>query len=194
MQRIVYIITGYEESHTKQKGYGKIAKLFEEVGFNVVHVNIDWHAKKPAQFDDFAQQFLKQYKKPRGAEVYVLGFSYGATAAFLSAKKTKPKAFIFCSLSPYFIEDLKNLKPAWLKWFRENMKESDYSFAKLAPTITSQSYFVVGSEEDSSCLYRARNARKLIPNSSLVVAKGAKHSIGQKEYLQTLEKLIKKLD
>jgi pimeloyl-ACP methyl ester carboxylesterase len=193
MKRIAYIIPGHGESHLRQKGYGKIAKLFEAQGITPVQVNIDWDAHKPAEFKQFVQQFLKQYKKPKGAEVYILGFSYGATTAFLSAAKTQPKAFIFCSLSPYFIEDQKNLKPAWMKWFRKNIVNSDYSFKELAPTITSKAYFIVGSEEHEVCHIRARSARRLIPNSSLTIAKGAKHNVGQKEYLATLEKIIKKL-
>lgn len=192
MKRIAYIIPGHQESHTKQKGYDKVTSFFEAQGITPIHVEIDW-SKKPGQFKDFSQQFLKQYKKPKNAEVYILGFSYGAVAAFLSAIKTKPTAFIFCSLSPYFLEDQKNLKPAWLKWFKENMVKSDYSFKELAPTISSKAYFIVGSEEDPSCLYRARNAKKLIPDSSLVIAKGAKHKISQKEYLVAVEKVIKKL-
>lgn len=192
MKRIAYIIPGYQESHTKQKGYDKVARFFEEKGITPIHVEIDWN-KKPGQFKDFSQQFLKQYKKPKEAEVYVLGFSYGAVAAFLSAAKANPTAFIFCSLSPYFLEDQRNLKPAWLKWFKKNMTKSDYSFKDLVSTITAKSYFIVGSEEDPSCLYRARIANKLIPNSSLTIAKGAKHNISQKEYLVAVERVIKKL-
>lgn len=192
MKRIAYIIPGHQESHTKQKGYDKVANFFEAQGITPIHVEIDWN-KKPGQFKDFSQQFLSQYKKPKNTEVYILGFSYGAVAAFLSAAKTKPTAFIFCSLSPYFIEDRKNLKPVWLKWFKENMTKSNYSFRELAPSITTKAYFVVGEKEDPSCLYRSRNAKKLIQNSSLTIAKGAKHNISQKEYLHSLEKLIGRL-
>lgn len=192
MNKIVYIIPGNGESHTKQKGYVKLEKLFKKNGITPVHVEMDWD-KNPGKFKDFGQQFLRKYKKPRNTEVYILGFSFGAVAAFLSAAKTKPAAFIFCSLSPYFLEDQKNLKPTWLKWFRKNMVDSDYSFVALAPTITSKAYFVVGSEEDYSCLYRARNAKRLISGSSLIIAKGAKHNLGQKEYLAALERLIPKL-
>lgn len=193
MKRIAYIIPGLGESHTRQKGYDKIAKFFEAQGITPVHVEIDWHAKKPARFSYFTQQFLKQYKKPRGAQVYVLGFSFGAMTVFLSAAKTKPTAFVFCSLSPYFEEDLKNLKPAWVKWFRKSLEKSDYLFKESAKNISAPSHFIVGSEESESCLKRARSARRAIPDSTLTIAKGAKHNISQKEYLAAVEKVIKHL-
>lgn len=193
MKKIAYIIPGYCESHTRQRGYNKIAKLFETQGIEAVHVDIDWKRKSPEHFSDYAEEFLKVYKKPKGAKVYVLGFSYGATIAFLTAPKTKPDALILCSLSPYFEEDLKDLKASWVRWFRKNFTESDYSFKKLAPKVKSRTYLIVGDKEDKACLVRAKGAREGILGSSLSIAKGAEHKIGQKEYLDAVEGVISKL-
>jgi len=193
MKRIAYIIPGYDESHTKQKGYAAVAKLFEKKGIEPIHIDINWKSKHPAQFSDFVSQFLRQYKKPKNAEVYVLGFSYGATTAFLSAAKTKPTAFIFCSLSPYFTEDLPKLKPAWVKWFRKNFEKSDYSFKEKVVGITAPAHFIYGEKESEACAKRARSARRALPNSTLTIAKGAKHNISQKEYLVALERVLNKL-
>ena len=193
MKKVAYILPGYRESHLKQKGYGKVARFFEEKGIEPIHVNIKWKQNSEELFKDYTRQFLKVYRKPKGAEVYILGFSYGATIAFLSAVKTKPTAFILCSLSPYFKEDLKNLRPAWLKWWKKSFVESDYSFDKLAPKVKSNTYLIVGSKEHKSCLIRAKDAKKKIKNSHLIIAKNAKHKIGQKEYLETIKKVISKL-
>lgn len=193
MKKIAYIIPGYCETHLKQRGYKKVAKLFENTGAEVVHVEIDWKRKSPERFSDYAKQFLVQYKKPKNGEVYVLGFSYGATIAFLTAAKTKPDALILCSPSPYFQEDLANLRASWVRWFRKNFTESDYSFAKLAPKVKSKTFLVVGDKEDKSCLARAKDARRRLLNSSLIVAKGAKHNIGQKEYLSAVRRVISKI-
>jgi len=193
MKEIAYIIPGYCESHTRQRGYNKIAKFFEAQGIEPIHVEIAWKRKSPERFSDYAEEFLKVYKKPKGAKVYVLGFSYGATIAFLTAPKTKPDALILCSLSPYFEEDLKDLKANWVRWFRKNFTESDYSFQKLAPKVKSRTYLIVGDKEDKACLVRAKGARKGIVDSSLSVAEGAEHKIGQKEYLAAVERAISRL-
>ena len=113
--------------------------------------------------------------------------------AFLTAAKLKPDALILCSLSPYFEEDLEDLKASWVKWFRKNFTESDYSFTKLAPKVKSRTYLIVGDKEDRACLVRAKGARNDIADSSLSIAKGAEHKIGQKEYLATVEKVISRL-
>lgn len=192
MQKSVYIIPGYGESYLRQSGYKKVAKLFKAYGIIPIHVPVHWKKKGPEKFSDYARQFLKFYKKGN-KEVYILGFSYGATIAFLTATKTKPKALILCSLPPYFKEDQKNLKPEWLRWWKKRFIESDYAFAKLAPKIKTPTYLLVGGKEHKSCLLRAKDAKKKMKKSRLVIAKGAEHKIGQKEYISALEKLIAKL-
>lgn len=193
MKKIVYIIPGYCESHLRQRGYNKVATFFEEQGIEPIHIEIDWERGDPKRFSDYAKQFLDLYKKPKATQVYILGFSYGATVAFLTAIKTKPDALILCSLSPYFEEDMKDLKPAWVRWFRKYFTESDYSFTKLASKIKTETYVIVGEKEDKSCHVRAKDARKKLSNSLLTIAKGAGHKIGQKEYLETIRKVISKL-
>ncbi|HEY4483725.1 MAG TPA: hypothetical protein VI752_00930 [Candidatus Paceibacterota bacterium] len=193
MKKIAYIIPGYGESHLRQRGYNKIAKFFEMAGIDPIHVEIDWEKNNPKKFDDYNQQFLKVYKKPKGGEVYVLGFSFGATVAFLTAVKTKPKALILCSLSPYFEEDLKDMKLSWVKFFRANFIDSDYSFTKLASKIKNTTYIMVGDREGEICLNRARDAKDKIHGSDLIIMKGVEHKIGQKEYLDNIQKVISKL-
>lgn len=194
MKRIAYIIPGYGESHKKQKGYKRLAELLSKNGIVPVQVDIEWKKESPASFKGYTEQFLTQFKKERGTKVYVLGFSYGATIAFLTAAKTKPAKTILCSLSPYFTEDHKNLESRWIRWWQKNFTESDYEFAKLAPKIITPVQLVVGSDEHHSVLKRARAAQRNLKNASLTVARGAKHNIGQKEYLAALERLIAKLD
>lgn len=193
MKKILYIIPGYGESVTSTSKYRTIAKMFEAAGFSVIHIKISWHAKQPRQFKDYVREFLKQYKKPRNTECYILGFSFGAMIGFLSAERTKPKALIICSLSPYFIEDQKKVPAAWIEFWKKDFVNSDYSFTELASAVTPKTHLLVGSEEDPACLRRARDARRKIKNSTLSVIKGAKHDIGQKEYLAALEKLSRRL-
>ena len=190
MKRVAYILPGYRESHLKQGGYTKMAKFFEAQGITPVHVEIDWRRQKPERLSDYTEQFLRVYKREKDTAVYILGFSYGAMIAFLTAAQTKPDVLVLCSLSPYFEEDLKNLKPAWLRSWKKDFIESDYSFAKLASRIKSKTYLIVGEKEHASCLIRARDAKKKLSDSHLRVVRGAKHKIGQKQYLAAIEKVV----
>jgi len=189
----MYIIPGYGESHKKQSGYKDIAKMCTERGIKPIHVSIDWHAKGRKHFEKYISQFLRQYKKPKDAKIYVLGFSYGAMIAFLSEPITRPDALILCSLSPYFKEDLKTLKPSWLTWWNANFKDSDYSFNKLAPKIKTRTFLIAGDNEGPELARRVRLAKRMIRNSSRVTVKGAKHNVSRKKYLSAVGNIIEKL-
>jgi len=191
--KVAYIIPGYNESHLKQRGYNKVAKLFEESGITPIHIEIDWKHSDTKCFTDYTEQFLKVYKTQRNTETYILGFSYGAMIAFLTATKTKPTALILCSLSPFFEEDLVDLKPAWVRWWKKNFTESDYSFTKIAQKIKTETFLIVGEKEDESCIIRARDAKKKIQDNHLSIAKGAEHKIGQEEYLKMVKNVISKI-
>ncbi|MBU6500950.1 MAG: alpha/beta hydrolase [Patescibacteria group bacterium] len=194
MKKIAYIIPGYGESHLRQRGYNKIAKFFEMRGIIPIQVDINWRVKKFGKMlTDYTKQFLKAYKKQEGVDVYILGFSLGATTAFLTAARTKPRALILCSLPPRFKEDSKNVKPAWIQWRRKNFSDRDYSFAKIAPKIKSKIYLLVGENEDRSYLIRAKDAKKKLKNANLTIVKKARHNISQKEYLAAVNKVISKI-
>lgn len=192
MQKIAYIIPGYQDWNHGRKGYEKIAAFFKARGIKPIHVKIDWSPKERI-FENFAIQFLKQYRKPKQCKVYILGFSFGAVAALFAAPKAKPDVLVLCSLSPYFKEDLKTLRPKWLKHWRKRFKRSDYSFAALAPKINAKTYIIAGDREGDEVARRARGARRMIRNSSLTIAKGAKHRISQKEYLIGVKSVIDQL-
>ena len=190
MKEIVYIIPGYGESHARQKGYNNVSKFFEERGITPIHVEIPWHTKKPRQFEYWTAQFLKKYKKPKGVKVYMLGFSFGAVIALLAEQKAKPNVLILCSLSPYFIEDQSKLPKSWLKWYQQNVKGSDYRFSDLASRIHAKTFLLMGDKEPSVVGRRAHAAKRMIKESSLFIAKGAKHRISQKEYLAGAKRMI----
>ena len=193
MKKVVYIIPGYLESHHSKRGYGKIAKMFEFRGIVPIHVEINWGDKKSVNFTDYTMQFLKLYKKQKDIEVPIFGISFGAMIALLVASRIKPKSLVLCSLSPFFEEDMKNIKPAWLKWWKEHYIGGDYSFTKLAPSIKYETYLIVGDKEHKSCIIRANDAKKKLLNSHLYVAVGAKHADHQKEYLENKNRIVCKL-
>ena len=194
MQRIAYIIPGNGESYTRQKGYNKIAGYFKEKGIEPRHIEINWKKEGPINFNDYNKEFLAQVEKIKGKkEVYVLGFSFGAVIAFLTAQKIKPTALILCSLSPYFREDMEVIKPKWKSWWNKNFVNSNYSFDEFVSKINSKTYVMVGDQEDTSVIKRAKDTKSKITDSKLVVIKNAKHKISQKEYLEAIKKVILRL-
>jgi hypothetical protein len=52
---------------------------------------------------------------------------------------------------------------------------------------------VAGDKEPPEVTRRVRVAKRLIKKSSLIIAKGAKHQISQREYLIGVKKVIDKL-
>ncbi len=193
MKKVAYIIPGYGETHLRQRSYKKIAQKCIAQGIEPIYILIDWHKSTPENFDAYLKEFMSQYKKPKDTKVYVLGFSFGAMIAFLTAAKTKSDVLILCSLSPYFIEDLPTLKPAWVKWFRDTFTKSTYGFHTHASKINAQTYIVVGDKEGDECMDRAKQAKKELKTSKLVIVEGGKHNINQKEYQTAIEKIIEKL-
>lgn len=190
MKKIAYIIPGFGHSPHKQRGYKTIGRFFVEQGITPRYIRIQWNDKKPRRFADFVDQFSRQYKKDVDSVKIVLGFSYGATIAFLSASKLKPDVLILCSLSPYFVEDLGHLPLVWRKWWEKNFVESDYSFKKLAPTVRGKTVLVHGGKEGREVSFRVRDAHRRIRKSTLKMVKGARHQIYNKAYQETVRKII----
>lgn len=186
-KKILYIIPGYEESHTQQKSYTDIAKIFEKAGIQPIHIAIDWHQEAPRCFNTYVEQFLKQYTPPKNAEVFVLGFSFGALIAFLSEPKIQATTLILCSLSPYFTEDVQYLAKDSIQEWEKNFIDSEYSFSDLAKSISTKTHLLVGDEEDAICLKRADSAQSQIWNSDLTVIKNAGHDISQKAYVDAIK-------
>lgn len=168
--------------------------MFKARGVTPIHVEIKWDRRKGKRcFDDYLKDFLKVYKKRKGQKVYVLGFSFGASVAFLTAPKAKPTALILCSLSPYFKEDLGDLPSSWRKWWKRNFTESDYSFDTLVPKVRCRVNLLVGNKELLKPIDRPEKAHKKLKNSKLVIIKGAKHDIRGAEYQKAIKRVISRL-
>lgn len=184
--KIVYIIPGFGHSKSN-KNYSKISSLFKST--KSVVIDIKWKNKV---FSDYIKYFEKQLIHKNSDEVYLLGFSFGAIIAFISASKLKPKKLFLCSLSPYFKEDLSKMKKSWKSWFGKKRIEDiqKYNFDKIAKNINSKTYILAGGKEGSELLLRSKKANMKIKKSKLIIMSNVKHNIFQKEYLEELRKLI----
>lgn len=191
--KTIYIIPGYGFDCNAQE-YKKIAEIFKIRGFNVVPVKIFW---KYHTMSDYVKQFKKQFdsEKEHG-EIYLLGFSFGAMVAVISAAKfAKPKALFLCSVSPYFSEDLEKIKPYWKKEI--GMKRvadlEGFSFNELAPKIACRTYIFAGTKEGKEVEYRVNQAKEKIANSELFWIKDAEHSLESKGYIEKIREVAEKI-
>ncbi|MBN2420792.1 hypothetical protein JXB27_00775 [Candidatus Woesearchaeota archaeon] len=199
MRKVAYIIPGFSESN-KQNAYKKIAGFFRKKGIRPVPVDISW---KKGVMTDYVSQAMKRIK---GKDVCLFGFSFGAMISLIASTKIKPRTLILCSLSPWFKEDIDATKkffendkkakkfintPSWRKQIIELY---DYSFNELAKKIKCKTILLVETGKGTSVsVKRAKDAKMKIKNSKLVLVRGAKHNIRQKQWLSKIKEVISTL-
>lgn len=169
---------------------------FKRSGITPIPVRIRWKKKVVPEFlamPEYVQQFLRQYRRQKEQETYVLGFSFGAMIALIAAARVKPSTLILCSLSPFFKEDLPRLPKLQQRHFQKIKPSATiYSFRGLAERITARTrtVIVVGGKEPPEVLRKAREAKRKLSRSRLLIIRDAKHRIAQAQYLASLHKLI----
>jgi predicted alpha/beta hydrolase family esterase len=104
----LFIIPGFKEDSSHQRYHWLKNELSKN--FKIIFIQINWNNKT---MSDYIEQFCYIYKSNKGTSNYVLGFSYGAMIALLSAKRTNPNKLLLCSLSPYFSEDIPTMNKCW---------------------------------------------------------------------------------
>jgi pimeloyl-ACP methyl ester carboxylesterase len=140
-------------------------------------------------------QFSAFYIKNKGSKNYVLGFSYGAMIAAITAKDLRPDKLYLCSLSPYFEEDLPYLKKSWRKLDgKRRLKDFTlYNGKKVARSLKMRTVIFYGSTEARKyprLEYRCEQTARLAPNAKLIVAEKAPHDLNHPIYLQALKKFL----
>lgn len=155
--------------------------------FEVIIVPIDWNYKV---MSDYIAQFSKEYENRKGRKNYVLGFSFGAMIALLSAKTLKPDKLFLCSLSPYFCEDLGVMKSSWKRFIGkrrvEDFKTHKANNATKGLRVPTQVFIgEVESLKFPRLRYRCQETAKRV-NSELVVVPDAPHDITHPNYQKAI--------
>lgn len=186
----IFVIPGFKES-IKEKTYFDLKKILEKKKLKVELVEIKWNYRS---FNQWLEQFLDFYNKNKSKENIILGFSFGAIIAFTATTKVNQKLLVLCSMSPIFSEDLLKLKKSWLKPLGEKrIKDFEkLNFEKLVKNIKCKTILTIGEKEAKQYPIQEKRileAHKKIVNNSLIRIPNTKHNIGQKEYLETIEKI-----
>lgn len=182
-KKTFFIIPGFKQK-ASDKAFSWLIKYLNAQGFQVVKVFINWDRKV---MSDYVEQFKKQYDLKKSKINYVLGFSYGAVIAAMSANYCQPKKIYLCSLSPDFKEDIS----AMTKWIRkmvglnrlkEMRKRSGRKMAKELKIPTVVFYGEIEGKQYPDLRKRCEETVKLARQAKLVVVKNARHQIDFPEY------------
>jgi len=185
----LYIIPGVGES-TRSKNYKEIIRSSQKLGHKVIPVNIRWSAKMDVS--DFISQ-AKEIILDDGKNCFVLGFSLGAYIAAILAPKKKIAGLIFCSMSPYFKSNLKDIPLSAKRYWGKKMINSfkKYNFPSY---IHKRGWFLIGSEdwdfaiEANKHFYKNWSGKK-----DFFLIRGAGHELKHPNYIKQVKKIIGKL-
>ncbi len=191
IQKNFFIIPGFKEQATA-KNYAWLFKFLKTKNYKVVPVPIDWNYKTLSVNKMELVDFFKKYK---GGENHILGFSYGAVLAMLISNEVKPKRLYLCSLSPDFSEDLKFISSDIKKYIgkRRFSDIKNRSGKELANSLNIPITAFYGEEEGKQfpqLKRRCEETVKLARNAKLVVVKDAPHKIDFLGYVEAIEKEI----
>lgn len=188
MRKTFFIIPGFK-MQAKDKSFSWLVKFLRSKDFDVVKVPVQWSRTTLSQN---AVEFKKFYNQNKGSSNYILGFSYGAIIALLTANDLRPKKLFLCSLSPDFREDIKNRKD-WISKYIGKNRSIDVltrSGRNLAKSLSIPTIVFYGEREGriypdlkKRCLETAQLARK----AKLVIVKNTPHKIDHQAYIEAIK-------
>ena len=178
----LYIIPGYGEK-TSDQGYLELVQAGKQKGYRVVEVNPTWERNT---IDKWLNEFNSVVEENEHSESVVVGFSFGAYICALSSANHHFKKIIFCSLSPYFKDDIGKL-PAKATTLFGKRRINAFSKYEFPASINIPAIFMVGSADIPLVIERVKKSyNKWSGEKKLNVVKDAPHDISHPEYIKAL--------
>lgn len=188
MTKTFFIIPGFMQSAKDKELILK--RYLIKKGHRAIVVSIDWKYKT---MSDYIEEFKNFYIKEKTDTNFVLGFSYGAVIALMSANQLCPKKIFLCSLSPDFKEDLVKMKP-WIKKMigKKRIKDiENRSGIIVAKNLKIPSVIFYGEKEGISfpqLKLRCEETAKIAKNSKIIIVKDSPHDLNHPNYKESLKK------
>lgn len=184
----IFIIPGFKQKAT-DKSFVWLKKFLITKGFSVSLVPVTWERRT---MTDYAAEFERFYEKHKAKDNYVLGFSYGAVIAFITANKLKPKKIYLCSLSSDFKEDVQGMKQGIVRYIgkRRIIDVLKRSGKKIAKDLVVPALVFYGEKEGRQypqLKIRCEETVKLAMQAKLVVVKRSPHAIDHPEYMTAIK-------
>ena len=191
--KTLYIIPGYGESE-KMRKYKHLKTVFAKCGYYAVFLTVDWKADASIRaVATTVNKELKSYGDTK--DTLLLGFSFGACIVALVSKKHTFKQVLFCSISPYFKDDLSLWSLKTLQKIKKYFGDEVFPKSLMRetfPAVKNQSaIFLVGSKE-GECIDRAKRAFDVWEGKKkLVVIPTANHNLTNIHYLRRIKRILK---
>lgn len=186
----LFVIPGF----TKKSSDARYRWIRRDLGdrYDIEFVNIHW---KYRVMSDYVEEFKEAYEKRKARTNYVLGFSFGAMTALLSAGDLKPNKLFLCSLSPYFKNDLPYLKDWWNGLIgKHRLKDFKTHDARRAAKATSMPTTLFIGEKEVEKFPRMKstysNALRNLPNGTGIIVPDAPHDIAHPNYRSAILKCL----
>ncbi len=184
--KTIIIIPGFGES-VEDSTYSTIKKEIGYLGYNVVFHQPKWKRNTIKKWLSDFKEFLKKFEKVNPT---ILGFSFGAYIAIVSAKDFKFSKIILCSLSPYFKDDIKNLPPIAYKILGEK-RIDDFKNYDLPKNLNVPAIFLVGDKDMNIVIKRSLSAyKKYKGDKKIITVNGAEHDLNNKNYIDEIKKAL----
>ncbi len=189
--KTVLFVPGFRED-ISSRDYRSTLAAIESKGYQVKFVPINWAR---TTIEDWVKELNKEYAKHEPAETILAGFSYGSMTAFMSATNKNPSELWLFSFSPYFSDDLPEMKKSWLSNIGHRRADSfrKLNFNSFAKSIKCKTLIIVGEIEAAKYPLidnRSRIAHQKISNSNLVIVKAADHDVSDKNYIAAITEAI----
>jgi|GEM_PF-3473486 len=188
-KRKLYVIPGLGES-TRMSNYREVIHFARKNNITVIPVSVNWDEKM--DMTDYVRQVDE--KIPDGiSDDYILGFSFGAYIASVLSVKKMAKGYVFCSISPYFKDTIKNIPQETKDYFGKKFMDSlkKYSFPENS---TGKAWFLVGKKDWQLAIDTAKNSYdKWKGKKKFYSIQNAGHQLNHQNYLKKIEEILKTL-
>jgi len=195
--KTIFILAGFNlHSDASSPELKALRDGLSQRNYRVVPVPISWMRTTPMQY---TTKFVDFYREQKGDYNIVIGNSFGAVVAVLSASELKPDELFLCSLSPFFKSDIHDKPDSYFERYfgKKRMRElREIDFSHIADQINQRKIkttIVYGQKEHETSpplVKRARLANKTIKNSRLIELPNSPHSMRDPIYTKELLKLL----
>jgi hypothetical protein len=192
-----FLLGGYDPELTTANDpiYQPLRTGLEAKGYTVVASDISW---KDTLLTSYTKQFLDVFDEHKGAANVLIGNSFGAVVALITATLRKVDGLYLCSLSPRFEEDreafpesevIEDIGRPLMEDFRR------YSVRTLAGRISTSTevQIVYGEEENETSpplVRRCWETYGLIGHATIHEIEGAPHDMSNATYTRGVLDLV----
>jgi pimeloyl-ACP methyl ester carboxylesterase len=196
--KTVFVVAGFDlhETAANSEELKPLLQGLKSKGYNVVAFDKAWYRKTPARV---IEEFKAFYNKYKTEENIVIGNSFGAVVAYVSAPELQPDEIYLCSLSPFFKEDRGKYPDEYAyKYFGKRRAHNlwQYSSDEVAKEINRTNTKVIAvygekeHETSARLVARTTDVSKKVKNSKLIEIPGAPHNMRDPVYTKAIVEMV----